>query len=64
MFEALEFVRVADPLDTVRVEGVTGPGAQAALVEDMGDLGVGVLIEERIDLLSDVLMGDSLLLRR
>ena len=64
LLEALEFVGVADPLDVVRVECVTGAGAQAALVEHMGDLGVGVFVEERIDLSPDVIVGDSQLLSR
>ena len=47
LLETLELVRVADPLDAVGVEGFSGAGAQTAFVELVGDLGVGVFVEER-----------------
>src|SRR3990170_4377258 len=49
--EAREPRRGSDPLDADRIEGLPGAGPQAALVEDRGDLGVGVLVQERVHLL-------------
>jgi hypothetical protein len=49
--EALELGREADPLNAHRVEGVPSAGAQPALVQEMRDLGVGMDVEEGVDLL-------------
>jgi hypothetical protein len=49
-------------VDTDPIEGVAGPSAQATFVEVVGDLGIGVLVEEGIDLLAHVLVRDAPLL--
>ena len=52
------------PLDADRVEGVPGSGAQPALVEDVCHLGVGIFVEETVDLLAHVRVCGALLLSR
>ena len=49
LFAAAQSVFVADVADDEAVEGVAFAAGQAAVVEDAGDLGVGVVIEELID---------------
>jgi hypothetical protein len=61
-FEALDFGRMADPLHAYSVEGVTGAGAHAALVEDARDLSVGVFVHQKIKVLPHVLMSGAQLL--
>src|SRR6266568_2798202 len=46
LFEALELGGEAYPLHADRIEGVAGAGSQSALVEEVVDLGIGVLIEQ------------------
>lgn len=41
-------------LDADRVEGVAGARADAALIEDVRDLGIGVVVEQGGDLLAHV----------
>ncbi len=50
--ETLELGGEADPLHVGRLEGVPRTGAQAALVQERGDLRVGVFIQERIHLVA------------
>jgi hypothetical protein len=45
LFAAAELVVVADVADGEPVEGAAFAAGQAAVVEDAGDLGVGVVIE-------------------
>ena len=47
-----------------RIERHTGAGAQAALVQPVGGLRVGILFQERVDLLTHVFVRDALLLSR
>lgn len=64
LFEALELVREAHPMNALRIERITSAGAQAALVEHVGGLCVGVLLPQRVDLSAHVLVGGALLLSR
>lgn len=57
-------MREAHPVDAGRVERIAGARAQSPLVEHVGDLRVGVLVEERVDLSPYVVVGDSELLSR
>ena len=52
-FEALDLRRIADPLDAYGVEGIASAGAHPALVEDMGNLGIGILIQQTVDIVED-----------
>src|SRR2546426_9511321 len=55
-FEALDLRRIAAPLDAYGVEGIASAGAHSALVEDMGNFGIGILIQKTVDILEDVLV--------
>ncbi len=57
-------MRKADPVDAGRIERITGAGAHAALVEQVGGLRVGVLIEERVDLSAHIKAANRSPLRR
>lgn len=54
-------VGAADPGDEFGVEGLAGAAGVAAGVEDVGDLGGGVVVEEVVDLGDDVGGGLALL---
>src|SRR5207344_1276393 len=49
LLAAAQVVVVADVADDERVEGAAFAAGQAAVVEDAGDLGVGVVVEELVD---------------
>src|ERR1035438_4911838 len=49
LLAAAQLVVVADVADDERVEGAAFAAGQAALVEDGGDVGVGVVVEELVD---------------
>ena len=49
LFAAAQSVLVADVADDEAVEGAAFAAGQAAGVEDAGDLGVGVVVEELVD---------------
>ena len=49
LFAAAQPVLVADVADDEPVEGAAFAAGQAAVVEDAGDLGVGVVVEELVD---------------
>ena len=48
-----EFVVATDPQHTVRIECKVMAAAMSALVEDVGDLGIDVFFEQRVDLGND-----------
>lgn len=64
LLEALELARKPDPLDAGLIKSITRARAKPTLVEDVGDMGVGVLLEERVYLLAHLGVGRSHLLRR
>ena len=49
LLAAAQLVVVADVADDEPVEGAAFAAGQAAVVEDAGDLGVGVVVEELVD---------------
>ncbi len=53
LFEALEAVGVTYPADAGGGESCIGAGLEAALIEEAGDLAVGMLFKESRDLLDD-----------
>ena len=52
LLEARELRRETGPLDAGGIEGYARAGEKSALVEDVGDLGVGILAKQRVDLLT------------
>ena len=64
LLEAGELGRCAYPPDADGVEGFTRACAETALVELVGDLGVGVLVEQHVDLPPYVLVSGAQLLSR
>ena len=48
-----EFVVATDPQHTVRIKCKVMAAAMSALVEDVGDLGIDVFFEQRVDLGND-----------
>ena len=59
LFEALDFGGEAYPLNTDGIEIVAGAGAQSAIVEDAGNLRIGVFIQKNVDVMANVFMSGT-----
>ena len=57
--EALDPGRIPEPLDADGVEGIAGAGPHSAFVEDPGRLGIGIFIQQAIDLMDHVRVSGS-----
>ena len=61
-FQTFDLGRIADPFDAGGIERFAGAGAHFLLVDDAGNLGVSIFVQERIDLLAHGLMSSAQLL--
>ena len=63
-FQALDLGRIADPFDALGTEGVAGAGVHLLFIENAGNLGIGLFVQESVDLAPHGFMRSAQLLRR